>query len=100
MPQSLPFAATRCVQNDGRFWGVDVHASQREKAVAIGATDFFSLPPRELIAAIGERTETPLLRPMGGLPWLHGGVDRVYDTVATAGTLEMGVRVLRPHGRS
>jgi threonine dehydrogenase-like Zn-dependent dehydrogenase len=35
---------------------------------------------------------------MGGLPWLHGGVDRVYDTVATAGTLEMGVRILRPHG--
>jgi len=30
------------------IWGVDVHASQREKAVAIGATDFFSLPPREL----------------------------------------------------
>jgi threonine dehydrogenase-like Zn-dependent dehydrogenase len=75
-----------------------VHASQREKALAIGATDFFSLPPRELIATISERTETPLLRPMGGLPWLHGGVDRVYDTVATAGTLEMGVRVPRPHG--
>jgi threonine dehydrogenase-like Zn-dependent dehydrogenase len=43
------------------IWGVDVHASQREKAVAIGATDFFSLPPRELIATIGERTDTPLL---------------------------------------
>jgi hypothetical protein len=26
------------------IWGVDVHASQREKALAIGATDFFSLP--------------------------------------------------------
>jgi threonine dehydrogenase-like Zn-dependent dehydrogenase len=35
---------------------------------------------------------------MGGLPWLLGGVDRVYDTVATAGMLEMGVRILRPHG--
>ncbi|HWZ92664.1 MAG TPA: alcohol dehydrogenase catalytic domain-containing protein, partial [Polyangiaceae bacterium] len=45
------------------IWGVDVHASRREKALAIGATDFFSLPPRELIATIGERTETPLLRP-------------------------------------
>jgi len=66
---------------------------------AVGATDFFSLPARELIATIGERTETPLLRPMGGLPWLHGGVDRVYDTVATAGTLEMGVRILRPHAK-
>lgn len=80
------------------IWGVDVLSSQREKALAIGATDFFSLPPRELIATIGERTETALLRPMGGLPWLHGGVDRVYDTVATAGTLEVGVRILRPHG--
>src|ERR1700732_1040237 len=80
------------------IWGVDVHPSQREKAVAIGATDFFSLPPRELIATIGERTETSLLRPLGGLPWLHGGVDRVYDTVATAGTLEMVFRVWRPRG--
>jgi len=80
------------------IWGVDVLSSQREKALAIGATDFFSLPPHELIATIGERTETALMRPMGGLPWLHGGVDRVYDTVATAGTLEVGVRILRPHG--
>jgi threonine dehydrogenase-like Zn-dependent dehydrogenase len=32
------------------------------------------------------------------LPWVHGGVHRVFDTVASARTLEAGLRVLRPRG--
>ncbi len=80
------------------IWGVDVHASMRDKVLAAGAHDFFALPPAALVAEIGERTKTPLMRPLGGLPWLQGGVDRVYDTVATARTLETGIRVVRPHG--
>ncbi len=80
------------------IWGVDVQSSLRDTALAMGASEFFSAGGRALIEAIGERTKTPVLRPLGGLPWLHGGVDRVYDTVATAGTLETGVRVLRPRG--
>ena len=39
-------------------------------------------------------------KPWLGLQWLHpGGVDVVYDTVATWETLEVGVRVARARGK-
>jgi len=37
-------------------------------------------------------------RPRFALPWLHAGVDCVYDTVGSAATLESAVRVTRPLG--
>ena len=32
------------------------------------------------------------------LPWVIGGVDRIYDTVGIASTLETGVRLIKPLG--
>ena len=32
------------------------------------------------------------------LPWVTGGVDRVYDTVGIAETLETAVRLVKPLG--
>ncbi len=37
--------------------------------------------------------------PWRGLPMLNGGVDVVYDSVGSAETLEVGVRITRPRGR-
>ena len=36
------------------------------------------------------------MRPKFALPWIHKGVDRVYDTVGSPGTLEATLRVIRP----
>jgi threonine dehydrogenase-like Zn-dependent dehydrogenase len=81
-----------------RVWGVDVHASLRDKALAAGAADLLALGGGDLVAEIGERTKAKLMQPGGGMPWLQGGVDRIYDTVASARTLETGVRMLRSQG--
>lgn len=55
-------------------------------------------PTRGIIEAVAEATEADLHEPWRGLPMLNGGVDVVYDTVSSAETLEIGVRVLRSHG--
>lgn len=75
-------------------------AHQAALAEKHGATTFSYEPREELIPAVadwcGARVRTPWL----GLPWTYpGGVDVVYDTVATAETLEVGVRVATPRGK-
>jgi threonine dehydrogenase-like Zn-dependent dehydrogenase len=51
-----------------------------------------------LVERLAHETGAELLRPWNGLPVCNGGVDVVYDTVASAKTLEVGVRVLRSRG--
>ena len=43
-------------------------------------------------------TGSTLHRPTWGAPWLLGGVDRVYDTVGSARTLETNLRLVRAGG--
>ena len=52
-----------------------------------------------LIAEVGGLTGERVLRPYYGLPWLRGGVDVIYDTVGSAETLEVGLRIARPRTR-
>lgn len=83
---------------DVRVVGVDVYEGARELAMQMGATDFLTARGGDLVARIGEMTESRLVRPMAGTPMLLGGVDCVYDTVGSASTLEMGVRLTRAKG--
>lgn len=55
-------------------------------------------PELALVERLAQETGADLLRPWNGLPVCNGGVDVVYDTVASAKTLEVGVRVLRSRG--
>jgi threonine dehydrogenase-like Zn-dependent dehydrogenase len=72
---------------------------QADLASRHGATTFAHEPREELVAAVAEWSGGRVHTPWLGLPWLHpGGVDVVYDTVATAATLEVGVRVLKARG--
>jgi threonine dehydrogenase-like Zn-dependent dehydrogenase len=70
----------------------------REKPLAerLGADAFFAARARELIGAIGESLNVPLRKPLFGLPWLQSGVERIYDTVGSSETLEVGVRIASP----
>ena len=72
---------------------------QAELAAQHGATPFAHEPREDLVTAVAEWSGGRVHTPWLGLPWLHpGGVDVVYDTVATAATLEVGVRVLTARG--
>jgi threonine dehydrogenase-like Zn-dependent dehydrogenase len=52
-----------------------------------------------IIEGIAAGLRVDLLRPWNGLPMLNGGVDVIYDAVASAETLEVGVRVAAPRAR-
>jgi threonine dehydrogenase-like Zn-dependent dehydrogenase len=56
-------------------------------------------PVDALIEAVAGELGVPVQRPWSGPPMLNGGVDVVYDSVGSAETLEVGVRIARPRGR-
>jgi threonine dehydrogenase-like Zn-dependent dehydrogenase len=62
----------------------------------LGVEAFFTSRGRELIHEIGEFLKAPLRRPLFGLPWLQSGAHRVYDTVGSSETLEIGLRIANP----
>jgi threonine dehydrogenase-like Zn-dependent dehydrogenase len=75
--------------------------AQREMALAFGAARVFSHEPRlALVEELAEWSGALLHTPFDGLPVTHPGhIDVVYDTIAKAETLEVGVRVLAARGR-
>jgi threonine dehydrogenase-like Zn-dependent dehydrogenase len=62
----------------------------------LGADALFTMQGRELVHEIGEFLKVPLRKPLFGLPWLQSGVHRIYDTVGSSQTLEVGVRIAHP----
>jgi threonine dehydrogenase-like Zn-dependent dehydrogenase len=62
----------------------------------LGADALFTSRGRELVREIGEFLKVPLRTPLFGLPWLQSGVHRIYDTVGSSETLEVGVRITSP----
>ncbi len=75
--------------------------AQRDMALRFGATRVFEHEPHlALVEALAEWSGAVLHAPVGGLPMAHPGhIDVVYDTIAKAETLEIGVRVLAERGR-
>ncbi|HVY45108.1 MAG TPA: alcohol dehydrogenase catalytic domain-containing protein [Minicystis sp.] len=81
-----------------RVFAVDPRAHARASAERMGARATFGARGATLVEAVAEAVGAPVRRPRFALPWLHGGVHRVYDTVGAASTLETAVRVLGPGG--
>jgi threonine dehydrogenase-like Zn-dependent dehydrogenase len=52
--------------------------------------------PAEVIENVAKMVGARVYRPQRSLPWLLRGVDVIYDTVGSAETLEVGVRVATP----
>jgi len=75
--------------------------AQRDMALRFGASRVFDHEPHlALVEALAEWSGAVLHAPVGGLPMTHPGhIDVVYDTIAKAETLEIGVRVLAERGR-
>jgi threonine dehydrogenase-like Zn-dependent dehydrogenase len=72
------------------------HSNLKPLVDKLGADALFTSRGRRLIHEIGEFLKAPLRTPMFGLPWLGSGVHRIYDTVGSSETLEIGVRIASP----
>ena len=81
-----------------RVLAVDPRSHARALAERLGAETTFAARGKELVERVAEAAKTHVMRPRFGLPWTLGGVDRVYDTVGSARTLELAVRVVKPLG--
>jgi len=65
-------------------------------AERLGADALFTSKGSELVREFGEFLQVPLRTPLFGLPWLQSGVHRIYDTVGSGESLEVGVRIANP----
>ncbi len=96
----LTIAFLRAAYPQAEIVAVARHGFQAELARAMGAHAVLRAGSTgELIAAVGRLSGERLIEPRYGPPWLHGGVDVVYDTVGSADTLAAGIRVARPRAR-
>jgi threonine dehydrogenase-like Zn-dependent dehydrogenase len=96
----IAVAILRALHPDVRVLAVARFPHQARLAEQLGAHSVLPWrPTRPLVEKLGAITGAALLRPWRGLPMLNGGVDVVYDTVGSAETLEVGVRVTRSRGR-
>jgi threonine dehydrogenase-like Zn-dependent dehydrogenase len=75
---------------------VDHKPRLRERVTKLGARRLFTSRGAELIGEIAEHVGAPLRRPFRGLPWIHAGVHRIYDTVGSSASLAIGLRVVQP----
>jgi threonine dehydrogenase-like Zn-dependent dehydrogenase len=75
--------------------------AQRAMALRFGADAVFSHEPRlQLVEELAAWSGAVLHQALDGLPVTHPGhIDVVYDSIAKAETLEVGVRVLAERGR-
>ena len=80
-----------------RILAVDPRPHARELARKLGAAETFAESGAAFIETMAATLGAPVMRPKFALPWIHRGVDRVYDTVGSPGTLEATLRVIRPH---
>ncbi|HUI28558.1 MAG TPA: zinc-binding dehydrogenase, partial [Candidatus Kryptonia bacterium] len=96
----LAIAILRTLHPNVRICAVARFDHQAELARQFGAERVVMWRPTSaIIDAVGQFTDAEVLKPWHGQPMLNGGVDVVYDSVATAETLEVGVRVTRARGR-
>ncbi len=96
----LTIAFLRAAYPRAEIVAVARHGFQAELARAMGAHAVVRAgSTAELVAAVARLSGERLIEPRFGPPWLHGGIDVVYDTVGSAETLAAGIRVARPRAR-
>jgi threonine dehydrogenase-like Zn-dependent dehydrogenase len=96
----LSIAILRQLHPRVRVLAVARFPHQQRLAEAFGAERALPhRPTRALVEELGRTLGVDVQEPERGLPMLNGGVDVVYDSVASAETLEVGVRAVRPRGR-
>ena len=83
-----------------RIIAVYRHQHQKQLALRFGAERALPWrPAREIIPALSALTGAEVLVPDHGKPMLNGGAQVVYDTVGTAESMEISVRICDYRGR-
>ena len=96
----LTIAILRMMFPQLRVFAVARFTHQEKLALQFGAEAAFGhRPTTSIIERVAALTRTDVFKPWYGQPMLNRGVDVVYDTVGSAETLEVGVRVTRPRAR-
>jgi threonine dehydrogenase-like Zn-dependent dehydrogenase len=90
----LAIATLRALHPDVKVIAVARYDHQAKLAEQFGAALVLPhRPTRAIIESVAAEMGAGLNEPWRGLPMLNGGVDVVYDTVSSAETFEVGVRV-------
>lgn len=93
----LSIAVLRLLYPRARVAAVARYPHQAELARQLGAERVIcTREPAEVVEEVAALVGAPVLRPARSVPWLLRGVDVIYDTVGSAETLEVGVRVASP----
>lgn len=93
----LTVAALHALYPSARIVVVARYAHQAELAQQMGAERVIRRrDPAEVVESLAELAGARVYRPPRTLPWLLRGADAVYDTVGSAETLEVGIRVAAP----
>ena len=72
---------------------------QEEMAIKLGAKHVFMNSGEDLINEIASYMNLELYTPEKGLKWSMDGFDGIIDTIASAETFEIGIRILTTQGR-
>lgn len=93
-------AALRALYPEVEVGVVARYPAQAELATKLGAAAVFHHePPLGVVEALSQWSGGVLHQPIAGLPMAHpGGIDIVYDTVASPETFEVSIRVLADRG--
>ena len=82
-----------------RVLAVGRYPFQKEQALRFGAERVFTSSGSRLIEEVAASTGAELYTPDRGSKWTMDGVDGIIDTIASAATLEAGLRFLTTQGR-
>jgi threonine dehydrogenase-like Zn-dependent dehydrogenase len=95
----LAIAILRAVYPTVKVLAVARYEHQADLARQLGAHLVLPhQPTKKLVERIAAETGAALNKPWLGLPMLNGGVHAVYDTVSSAETMAVGLRVTRSFG--
>lgn len=91
-------AALHALHPDCRILAVEPDPFHAEIARDFGAEDVIPPGGKQLFQRIAELTGAKLYTPLGVKPLLIGGVDRVFDAVGSAQTIDASLRLLANGG--
>ena len=96
----LAVAILRLLYPQTRVIVVYKYPQQKILAEKFGATETVSWrPTRDVIPKIASLLNVEMMAPMYGKPMLNGGVQIIYDMVASAETMEIGLRICDNRGK-
>lgn len=96
----VTLAALRATGSKAHILMTARHPFQMEMARRLGADEVIR-PERGsgFLRQIAERTGAEVIKPVLGKHIVRGGVDMVYECVGSDGTIDDGLRLIRPGGR-